>query len=137
MSDKTQRGKMGFNGNHSKMKYLKRSALCMTAEDFLLAGEKLSRREHILDLRFPGAEKTFESPGYPKESDFDAIRINSWPILKALAKLPTISTTVTPEWAPYVFWKSFMPLVEDLWQLEKYLTNLKDELAQKHVALPL
>lgn len=103
---------------------------------FLLAGERLSRREHVLDRHFPGAEKTFVPPGYPKESYFDAIRINSWPVLKALAKIPTISATVMPNWAPFVFWVPFLPLVENLWQLEKYLTNIKDELSQKHVALP-
>ena len=126
-----------YSGESPEMRFLKRSALCMTVDDFLLAGEKMSRREHVLDLRLPEAEKTFESPGYPKESDFDAIRINSWPVLKALARILTISTPVAPWQVPYVFWVPFLPLVVDLQQLEKYLMNLKDELAQKHVALPL
>ena len=92
-----------YTGDDLEMRYLKRGALCMTADDFLFAGENLTRREHVLDLRLPGAESTFEPPGYPKESDFDAIRVNSLPVLKALGKLPTFVLAVEPAWAPHVF----------------------------------
>ena len=132
-----QRGYYDYTGGDPATRHLERSVLCMTTDDFSLAGEQTWSADHVLDLRLPEAERTFEHPGYPKESDFDAIRINSWPVLRALARLPTIAATVTPKSAPHVFWAPFLPLTENLSQLEKYLTDLKDELAKKQVALPL
>lgn len=133
-----QRGSSNnYTGGDSVARHLARSVLCMTTDDFSLAGEELWSPDHILDLRLPEAERTFEHPGCPKESDFDAIRINSWPVLRALARLPTIAATVTPKSVPHVFWEPFLPLTENLSQLEKYLMDLKDQLAKKQVALPL
>jgi hypothetical protein len=117
------------------MKYLKRGALCMTSEEFSDSGKQLLKREYVIDLRFPEAENTVEVTGDLNESEFDAIRLNSWPVLKALVKLLTISTTgdYSPKSVPYVFWKPFSVFVENLGPLQEHLKALKGAASKKCV----
>ena len=100
-----------------------RKLLAMSTSDFGEAGEKLLLRTHILDLRCLEFERTVElaKPNMP-EAKFDAIRINSWPILKALYKLQLLG--YGKDHIPYVFWKPFVFFIENLEYLEGYLGDL-------------
>jgi len=100
-----------------------RKLLAMSTSDFGEAGEKMLLRTHILDLRCPESERTVElaEPNMP-EAKFDAIRINSWSIFKALYKLQLFDYEKVH--IPYVFWKPFVFFVENLEYLEDYLGDL-------------
>jgi hypothetical protein len=131
----TQSKKNQYTGTHPEMKYLKRGALCMTSEEFSDSGKQLLKREYVLDLRFPEAENTVEATGDLNESEFDAIRLNSWPILKALAKLPNVSVAgnYSQRSVPYVFWAPFSIFVENLGPLQEHLKKLKGAASNKCV----
>jgi len=133
----TRSKKNQYTGAHPEMKYLKRGALCMTSEEFSDSGKQLLKREYVLDLRFPEAENTVEATGDLNESEFDAIRLNSWPILKVLVKLSTIvipdAGEYSPGSVPYVFWKPFTFFVENLGLLQEHLKILKGAASKKCV----
>ena len=118
-----------YNCESSKMKYFIRKPFGMGQDDFARAGKGLSRRRHILDLRCPEFDQSIELPHEVPESNFDAIKINSWPIIKALAKIPSVNRIgdYSKASAPYVFWKPFTMLVETADEVEEYVEELKKE----------
>jgi hypothetical protein len=120
-----------YTGADPEMKYMIRKLLAMSTSDFGEAGEKMLLRTHILDLRCPEFERTVElvEPNMP-ETKFDAIRINSWSILKPLSKLQT-PLTYSKDSIPYVFWKPFTFFVENLGYLEDYLRDLVEAQPEK------
>jgi len=128
--NKPNRYKMAkeYTGTSSKMKYFVRKPFGMSQDDFGLSGQELRRRTHILDLRCPEFEKSIEVPEI-RESEFDAIRINSWPILKALAKIPSVDlgSEYGKASAPFVFWKPFTFLIESVHEVEEYVQDLREK----------
>lgn len=130
-SQSTSKGKVEpkrYTGESSKMRNFIRKPFGMGQDDFARSGKELLRRRYILDLRCPEFDQSTELSHDVPESDFDAIRINSWPIIKALAKVPSVSSisAYSKTSAPYVFWKPFTMLAETADEVEEYLEELKE-----------
>lgn len=123
------KGPKKYTCESSKMKYFIRKPYGMSQDDFARAGKELSRRTHILDLRCPEFDESIELSDEVAESNFDAIKINSWPIIKALAKIPSVNkiSDYSKASAPYVFWKPFTMLAETADEVEDHVEELKKE----------
>lgn len=98
----------------------------MTPAEFSSTGKTLQLRTHLLDLRCPDFENTSEATEKIEEENFNAIRINSWEDLKVLTTFPQLdSNDYSEKTCPYVLWKPFDFLTENLDLLKKHLTVLQ------------
>jgi sensor domain CHASE-containing protein len=101
----------------------------MTPEEFAVSGEEQHLRTHLLDLRCPDSEFDDSSQligSHIDQSVFDAIRINSWPVLKAMSKLTDTGAPFTRADVPYVIWEPFDLFIDHLGIFQVYLDDLRE-----------